>query len=174
MLTGSFDSVSLPGLLQLLSAERRSGCLVLDAGALWLVEGDVVHAERGEAAGEEAVFALVEVAAGEFRFEEGEESAERTVAAPTEHLVLEAACRRDARKRAAAGDVPSDAVPAFAPVQGGAATPRFDTLQWKVLAAIDGRKNVGQLCEELRLPPPAVTGVIAGLLRAGVLELANG
>jgi hypothetical protein len=120
------------------------------------------------------VFALVEAAAGDFRFEDGEEAPERTVSAPTEHLVLEAACRRDARKRAAAGDVPSDAVPAFAPVTGGAATPRFDTLEWKVLAAIDGRKNVGQLCDELKLPQPAVSGVIAGLLRSGVLELAGG
>ena len=125
----------------------------------------------GESAGEDAVFALVERAGGDFRFEEEAELPQRSVSVPTEHLVLEAACRRDHRRRAEDGDVPPAAVPAFASVAGGGATPRFDTLQWKVLAAIDGRKSVQQLSDELRLPLPAVTGVIAGLLRAGALEI---
>ena len=171
MLNGSLDSVSLPGLLQLLSAERRTGRLDLDQGSLWLDEGGIIHASCGDVSGEDAVFALVETAGGDFAFEEGEELPERSVTVPTEHLVLEAACRRDHRKRAEAGDVPPGAVPRFASVTGGGATPRFDTLQWKVLAAIDGRKTVEQLGSELRLPPPALTGVIADLLRAGALEL---
>lgn len=171
MLNGSLDSVSLPGLLQLLSAERRSGRLELSAGRLWLDQGGIVHALCGEASGEDAVFALVETAKGDFQFEEGGELPDRTVTVPTEHLVLEAACRRDHRRRAEDGDVPPSAVPAFASVTGGAATPRFDTLQWKVLAAIDGRKSVEQLSQELRLPLPALTGVIAALLRVGALEL---
>lgn len=172
MLNGSLESVSLPGLLQLLSAERRTGRLQLGEGALWLEEGSVVHAERGGLQGEEAVYALVEIAGGEFAFEDGERSSSRSVSSPTEHLVLEAACRRDQRRRAARGELSVDAVPRFAPVQGGGATPRFDTLQWRVLAAIDGRKSLEQLSRELSLPPSAVSGVVSELLRTGAVELA--
>ena len=174
MLNGSLESVSLPGLLQLLSAERRSGRLDLSAGQLWLDQGGIVHAVCGETSGEDAVFGLVETAAGDFSFEDGGELPERSVTIPTEHLVLEAACRRDHRRRAEQGDLASSAIPAFASVTGGAATPRFDTLQWKVLAAIDGRKTVEQLSTELRLPVEALTGVIAALLRVGALELGEG
>jgi len=171
VLNGSLDAVSLPGLLQLLSAERRSGCLELSVGRLWLDEGGIVHATCGEAEGEDAVFALVETARGDFSFVAGGELPERTVTIPTEHLVLEAACRRDHRRRAEDGHVDKAAIPAFASVTGGAATPRFDTLQWRVLAAIDGRKTVEQISTDLRLPLPALTGVIAALLRVGALEL---
>ena len=171
MLNGSLESVSLAGLLQLLSAERRSGCLDLDAGRLWLDQGGIVHAVCGDAVGEDAVFGLVESAVGDFSFEDGGELPERTVTIPTEHLVLEAACRRDHRRRAEEGDLAPTAIPSFASVTGGAATPRFDTLQWRVLAAIDGAKTVQQLSDELRMPLPALTGVIAALLRVGALEL---
>jgi hypothetical protein len=171
VLSGSLDSVSLAGLLQLLSAEGRSGRLALEAGSLWLEDGAVVHAECGEAAGEEAVFGLVASRRGDFRFEEGERPPARTVSAPTELLVLQAACRRDHGRRDAGLDVEPAAVPRFAAVRGGSATPRFDTLQWKVLAAIDGRRNVEQLAGDLGLPLPAVAGVVAGLVGAGALEL---
>ena len=56
MLNGSLDSVSLPGLLQLLSAERRTGRLDLDQGSLWLDEGGIIHASCGDVSGEDAVF----------------------------------------------------------------------------------------------------------------------
>lgn len=187
MLKGTLASVSLPGLLQLLCTEGRSGRLQVAAGgrgtarhgAIWLQSGRIVHADcRGAGGsaegerleGEEALYALVILDEGELGFEPGATPPARTIQASTDHLMMEAACRRDHARREADAGMDLAAVPVFAPVPDGASTPRFNTLQWRLLAAIDGRKDVTGLAVELGVAPDAAWSMVSELERAGVLR----
>jgi hypothetical protein len=192
MLKGSLTSVSLSGLVQVLSAERRTGRLDWRSGtpadgrrgSFWLDSGKVVHAEaegvghgehRGTATlvGEDALYELLLVEEGEFSFEAGPLPPRRSVTSSTEHLLIEAACRRDQARGRLPDEVEVDgeSVASFAPVPDGVTTPRFDTLQWRLLASIDGKKPVATLARDVGLPLDTARAMVAGLVGAGVLRL---
>jgi hypothetical protein len=179
-LHGSLSVLSLPGLLQLLASEQRSGRLeVLDAAgvslaSLWLDEGRVVHVAGAggdaDAAHEDVVAGLLGHDDGRFRFRAGGAPPRRTLQLAVGELLMEAACRRDHARRAAEG-LALDAVPVLAPVPHAGTTPSFNTLQWRLLASIDGHRDVTALAAELGLPPSATARLLAELVEAGVLEI---
>jgi hypothetical protein len=82
---------------------------------------------------------------------------------------MESACRRD-HVGHAPDEVPLEAVPAFAPVPLGGATPRFTTLQWQVLARIDGQRSVESLAADVGLPRNVLATLVRDLIAAGVLR----
>ncbi len=178
-LQGSLRTVSLAGLLQLLSAEARSGRLAIESptvtGFLWLERGLLTHAESSGASGsvdaEAAVDRLCGVDEGEFTFELGLSPARRTLTGSTDQLLMEAACRRDHADRASPGELPATARPQFAPVPAGASTPRFTTLQWRVLAAIDGQRSVEEIAAAVGMPVGPLSALLSELVAAGVLRL---
>lgn len=178
VMTGSLEIASLGGILQLLSSEERTGRIDLACGdgaegRVWLDAGSVVAAalEPGGRTGEDAFHALLEAPSGDFCFDpSAAPPATREIASSTAQLLLEAACRRDHRQRDAGGDLSPDAVPALAPVTGGGAE-RFDTMQWRVLAAVDGRTSLEGLARALALPLAAVTRIVSDLVRSGAVEI---
>jgi hypothetical protein len=191
MLRGSLSTISLAGLVQILCAERRTGRVEVRfgtgaaarRGAIWLEAGRIVHAESeaadttgprgaGPRTGEDALHDLVPLEAGDFAFEPGVAASRRTVTGSTEALLVEAACRRDVERRAPAEiAVLPASVPGFAPVPEGVATPRFNTLQWRLLAAVDGRRDVVGLAKTVGLSPEAACALVRDLVAAGVLRL---
>lgn len=178
-LSGSLEALSLAGLVQLLAAEGRSGRIDIEAqgvsGALWLKAGILVHARHEGAAGvtegEPALDSLVALQRGTFTVIAGEAAPAQTLQGPTEQLLMEAAVRQDHAGRGAEGGLPPHAVPSFAPVPPGGATPRFTTLQWRVLASIDGRKTIEQMAPEVQLPVGTLAGLLADLEAAGVIRI---
>ncbi|MEM7247931.1 MAG: DUF4388 domain-containing protein [Acidobacteriota bacterium] len=180
MLQGNLATLSLPGLIQLLHLERRTGRLDLTpeaevgpGGKVWFEDGSAIHAELGDGGeGETALRALLSLEKGEFAFLTGEESPSRSIELPTEQLVMEAACQRDHERRE--GSVRPSDVPRFAPVGDGEHTPRFNTLQWRVLAAIDGRRDVAALSAELGLSPAGLGDLLQELVKAGAVDLTPG
>ena len=180
-LTGSLSTLSLIGVVQILAAERRTGRLDVVAnasrGGLWLANGKLVHAlarstAKGEVTGEVALDRLAALDDGRFEFHEGADAPERTLAGSTDHLLMEAAYRRDSHRRAETEGVPLAAVPAFAPVPDGGDAPRFTTLQWRVLASIDGAKDVATLARECEMPEAAMSRLVGDLVALGVVRLA--
>ena len=178
-LTGSLSSLSLVGLLQLLAAERRTGRLDVIGngieGSLWLADGTLVHSQSrapsGPAEGEAALDRLALLDEGRFAFHSGPESPDRTLEGSTEHLLMEAAYRRDHHVRAETEGVELTAVPSFAPVPDGGNPPRFTTMQWRVLASIDGHKDVAALAADVGMPPQAMARIVGDLLALGVVRL---
>ncbi len=100
-LQGKLGEFPLPDILQFLSFGRKSGRLqLLDplrscAGELFFLEGDVVHAQAGAKAGEEAVLALLGCAEGTFEFRDLAEVPPRTVTVGINNLLLRAAQQMD-------------------------------------------------------------------------------
>lgn len=178
-LAGSLDALSLPGLVQLLSSERRTGRVDVSgprgAGSLWLDTGDLVHASvhSGDEhlEGEAAIDDLLGLGEGTFVFAPGEAAPVRTLSGPTDHLLMEAAVRRDHARRGPGAVLPGHAVPSFAPLPASS-TARYTTMQWRVLAAIDGRKDIATIAAEVQLPVGALSAVLTELEAVGVIHIA--
>lgn len=112
-LRGNLRDFTLPDIIQLVAFGRKTGALWVESPlggtALYFEEGSVVHAEYPGAEGVEAAYALLQVPAGEFRFQTEIRPPKRTLAMDPTNLVMEAARLLDESRRDAAGDNGADA-----------------------------------------------------------------
>jgi predicted regulator of Ras-like GTPase activity (Roadblock/LC7/MglB family) len=102
---GAVSGMSLADILQVKGNNRDSGCLVIDhlgkSGMVFLREGEVIHAELGELAGEEAFYAIMGWTGGTFRSEPKVATTSRTINQVLGFLLLEAFRRIDEAKNKA-------------------------------------------------------------------------
>lgn len=100
-LKGKLGEFPLPDVIQFLCFGRKTGKLSLSdetqahRGDLFFQEGEVVHAQAGDRAAEEAVFALLELGGGDFEFRDAGEVPVRTLTVGINQLLLRAAQRKD-------------------------------------------------------------------------------
>ena len=96
---GSLAELHLPDIIQLISVSGKSGVFHLVDGPLqgeiYLHEGRIVHAQLGDTAGEEAVYALAIWSQGDFKFDHGVATELRTISKSNTNLLMEAARRLD-------------------------------------------------------------------------------
>ena len=96
---GSLAELHLPDIIQLISVSGKSGVFHLVDGPLqgeiYLHEGRIVHAQLGDTAGEEAVYALAIWSQGDFKFDPGVATELRTISKSNTNLLMEAARRLD-------------------------------------------------------------------------------
>ena len=75
---GSLKELPLPDIIQLVSVSGKTGVFTLkngtEAGYIYLQDGQIVHAQVGDLAGEEAVYELAIWPQGEFVFTPGQQS----------------------------------------------------------------------------------------------------
>ena len=102
-LRGRLEEIPAYAVLQMLEMGAKSGLLTFEADSgpvrIWLVDGRPVHAETEKARGEEAAFAGLRLAHGNFRFEIGPTPPDTTLAATLTELLLEAARQGDEEGR---------------------------------------------------------------------------
>jgi hypothetical protein len=106
-LGGSLKSGLLPDLLQLISSNQLSGTFFVTHGKvelrLYFSEGEIVHADGPGVVGESAVFAVMAVDTGTYKFVETTAPPDkRTIQSKTQLLILEGLRRVD-EERAGAG-----------------------------------------------------------------------
>ncbi len=98
-LRGDLGQVALFDLLQVFSANRRTGALRVETGVasaeVRVHEGRIVDALFGAAVGEKALFRALAITTGQFVFSPGVRSPRERIDAPTEHLLIEAARQGD-------------------------------------------------------------------------------
>lgn len=98
-LSGSLVEMGLPEVIQVLGQSRKSGRLEIvsghQKGELWLEAGLVVHASFGKDSGENAVYAMLVLKAGDFVFDPSARTGHKTMSASTEGLLLEGMRRLD-------------------------------------------------------------------------------
>ncbi|HEY0590956.1 MAG TPA: DUF4388 domain-containing protein, partial [Thermoanaerobaculia bacterium] len=96
---GSLKELPLPDIIQLVSVGGKTGRFTLtregEQGMIFLKNGNIVHAQAGDLAGEEAVYALAIWTDGEFVFAPSEEATEQTINRSNTNLLMEAARRSD-------------------------------------------------------------------------------
>jgi pSer/pThr/pTyr-binding forkhead associated (FHA) protein len=100
---GSLAEIPVFAVLQILEMGRKTGLLLLEAaqgpGKLWLCAGAPVHAETKVQKGFDAAVAVVNMSAGNFRFEPQQDAPERTIQASVTELLLEASRLQDEAAR---------------------------------------------------------------------------
>jgi predicted regulator of Ras-like GTPase activity (Roadblock/LC7/MglB family) len=91
---GEVAGMGLSDLIQLNARNRFSGCFRIrhqgNLGLIFFRDGDIVHAEQGAYAGEEAFCQLLGWPAGRFSVEPNVVTARRTIQKSCEHLLLDA------------------------------------------------------------------------------------
>ena len=96
---GVLRRVGLQDVLQMECLSRNSSVLEIKArqvqGLVYIEAGQIVHAEVGERAGEEAFNYLMALSGGEFNLKPFSEPSQRTISAQWEFLIMEAARKRD-------------------------------------------------------------------------------
>jgi DNA-binding response OmpR family regulator len=105
-LRGDLGQVSLPDLLQVFAANRRTGTLRIETPAsvaeLVVHEGRVVDAQLGRVAGEKALYRALALREGRFSFLPGLRAARARIDASTDALLLESARLTDELERLSA------------------------------------------------------------------------
>ncbi|HET9180844.1 MAG TPA: DUF4388 domain-containing protein [Candidatus Angelobacter sp.] len=97
-LSGNLSHMDLPGVVQMLSHTRQSGALYVNAnlidGIMFFENGNLIHAECGDLAGDDAVVQIVKLCngmeSGSYKFLPGESAATRTVLRSATELMLNA------------------------------------------------------------------------------------
>src|SRR5438876_11324394 len=96
---GVLRRVGLQDVLQMECLARSSSVLEISTshakGSVFIQEGQIVHAQAGELAGEEAFNHLLALAGGNFNLKPFSEPPARTISSSWEFLLMEAARRRD-------------------------------------------------------------------------------
>ena len=101
-LRGNLESISLTDVVQLLHVNRKTGKLQVTkgghSGVLYVLNGDVVHAETPQVMGESAAFEILEWNKGEFEFIAIKFKAPTSIKRSLQDLLMEAARTTDSRK----------------------------------------------------------------------------
>jgi hypothetical protein len=100
MLKGNIGIVSVASVIQLCCQEKKSGCLSLHRGKdkigeIFLKDGEIIAARLNKIKGEEALYKLIRLKAGEFSFEDDVCCPEQEINVSCEYLFLEAARQED-------------------------------------------------------------------------------
>ncbi|PID76758.1 MAG: hypothetical protein CSB24_04865 [Deltaproteobacteria bacterium] len=99
-------SVQLPDILQMSCIGGTTAAIVVSKGSrngkVYLVEGEIVHAEVGDVVGEDAFYTIMGWNQGSFEFRMGEKPDKKTITLNWQHLIMEA-CRKQDEGETAAG-----------------------------------------------------------------------
>ena len=114
VLSGNLSHLELPGVIQMLVHSRQTGVLHVNAagidGTIFLNAGEIVHAESGVHAGDQAVVHIVQgcnhAEQGVYKFVPGVTAATRTVLRTATELMLDALRELDEGEEKAAGAGP--------------------------------------------------------------------
>ena len=172
---GSTGSLPLVDLLQVWGLNRTSGLVTVAfdgrTGRLYLVEGQVVHADADGRTGEPAVRMILSWPEGTFELAPNTTTLERTIQKSLSHLLLDAHRELDEARRATPAPAPK--VAAVPPAKPGVldqirAIPGVVAL---VRFGADGRPAAGQGPEGEAL---AAKGLYLSMIHAGAVAAAFG
>lgn len=104
-ISGNLSQVSIPDLWQMLSLNRKSGIIQVESegisGSIYIEKGEILSALTQGVVGEKALYRLVPLREGRFRFLPGRVEMRRTIHLPSQHAVLEGLRHHDDLRRLA-------------------------------------------------------------------------
>ena len=175
-LRGKLQSISLIDVLQLLHANRKTGELLVTRGAangvLYVLSGEVVHAETARAQGEPAAFDILEWDQGSFEFVTTPCKAAATIKRSVPDLLMEAARTADARRHLS-GIFPDRNLVPWPNLKEPELTRdlRLFAEDRGCLPFLDGFRTFHEIIADSRLSDVSVLQVCATLLEAGRLTV---
>jgi CheY-like chemotaxis protein len=114
-ISGNLSQIFIPDLWQMLSMNRKSGILQVEgvgiSGSIYIERGEIISAATQNIVGEKALFRMIPLREGKFRFLPGKVGVRRSIYTPSQHAILEGLRQYDEiRKLGDELPAPSDAV----------------------------------------------------------------
>jgi hypothetical protein len=176
-LKGSLESVNLADIMQLVSNSRQNGRFILtrpngEQGYIYVLNGDIVHSEIGKYVGEDAIFTLIAWGKGNFEFQEGTYSVDKTISRSVTSLLMESARRIDEWKllRRKIGSI--DSTPEFNRINKSERRKiSLSTIEWIIISKVDGKNSIAGISQETGINIFDTSRIIFGLLTSDLLKL---
>jgi hypothetical protein len=174
-ISGNLSQIFLPDLWQMLAMNRKNGILQVEAehisGSVYIERGEIISAVTRNIAGEKALFRLIPLKEGKFRFLPGKVGVRRTIFTPSQQAILEGMRHDDELRRL--GDTlphPTDAV-AVAPEPGEIAA--AGGVIREILLLAEFCATVEEIVDNCGFPDLVVYEALIGLRTRGVLRFGN-
>ncbi len=181
-LDGQLAQLPLVDLLQLLHSNRRTGVIELApqleararaAGAIWLHDGDPVHATVGsEVEGPKALFRMIGWGEGRFTFSADRRAPRQSLSGPTRVLLLEGL--RQSEQIARDASLPSLDAEVRLAVPKHELPQAVHPVTQEVLLLLEMYERVGDIVEHCGHPDFQVLRTLATLIERGLVTSARG
>jgi CheY-like chemotaxis protein len=172
-ISGNLSQIFLPDLWQMLAMNRKSGILQVDAervsGSLYIERGEIVSAVTRSIVGEKALFRLIPLKEGKFRFLPGKVGVRRTIFTPSQQAILEG-MRQDDEFRRLGDDLPhpNDVVVVDSEA-GGEVAPAGGVIR-EILLLAEFCSTVGEIVDNCGSPDLVVYEALIALRKRRVLR----
>lgn len=172
-ISGNLAQIFLPDLWQMLSMNARSGVIQVEgdrmSGSIYIDNGEIVSAQAQNALGEKALYRLIAIREGAFRFLPGKVEIRRTIHSPSQQALLEGLRHLD-EIRNLSSDLPSpnDSVALSEharSITGGSGVVR------EVLLLAEFCHSVKEIVNNCSYPDLVVYETLIQLKKRGVLQI---
>src|SRR5512140_2125848 len=174
-ISGSLSQIFLPDLWQMLAMNRKNGILQVDAehisGTVYIERGEIISAVTRNIVGEKALFRLIPLKEGKFRFLPGKVGVRRTIFTPSQQAILEG-MRHDDELRRLGDTLPhaNDAVAVLTEAQEIAAA---GGVIREILLLAEFCATVEEIVDNCGFPDLVVYEAMIGLRNRGVLRFGD-
>lgn len=170
------DTFKLTEVLNLLHTQKRTGRLIIHGegrrGEIFLVDGKITHALVGPCVGLKALFFMLSWKRAESSFTPKESADKTTIEMKTSQVLKQLSQQMQEWAMMDEDQIPDpNSIIRLLPRARGMV--RLKKEEWEVLAKIDGKKTVKQLCDDLYLPPMDLIKRIHRFLEAGLIGEAH-
>ncbi len=176
-LQGTLDDFELTDILQIIQMGNKDGVLKIEHPSgekayLYVEKSIVVHAECGGETGDLAIARIFEWNKGKFEFIVGEKSDKKTINLPIPTLIMEAARKIDEWNRI------KKVIPSLDTIFELEPNPNTDIEvinlnadEWRVLSQIDGKKNIKEIANLLKIGEIETAKILFGLIGSGLVRI---
>ncbi len=179
-LNGNLKDFPLGDIIQLLTNTKKTGVLKLEAEGIFSGEtgeidfsaGKITFAESNKGlSGKSAFLHFYEWREGIFSFAETSIRNDVNIVESAESLLVEGARVITEWSKISAAIKSLSLIVDLAPAPPeGVSEIKFSKDEWKILRAIDGKKTIKEIAEELKLADFEVSKIIYGLISSGLVE----
>jgi hypothetical protein len=172
---GSLKELPLPDIIQLVSVSGKTGKFTLtrehDRGAIYLKNGQMVHATVGDLIGEEAIYSLAIWNSGEFQFTPAEEPDRQTITKSNTNLLMEAARRLDEWRVLSKKIASVELVPELMTRENRHEQITLNPQEWMLITKIDGSRSIADIGRALGMSSFDVAKILYGMLTSELVQL---
>ncbi|HEX9205976.1 MAG TPA: DUF4388 domain-containing protein [Candidatus Deferrimicrobiaceae bacterium] len=174
-ISGNLSQIFIPDLWQMLAMNRKSGILQVEgvrvSGSIYIERGEIVSAATQNIVGEKALFRMIPLREGKFRFLPGKVGVRRSIFTPAQHAILEGLRHYDEIRRL--GDqlpAPTDSVQV---VRDGTEIASAGGAVREVLLLSEFCSRVEDIVNNCNFPDLAVLEALLALRNRGILRIGN-
>jgi len=174
-ISGNLNQIFIPDLWQMLSMNRKSGILQVEgvgvSGSIYIERGEIVSAATQNIVGEKALFRMIPLREGKFRFLPGKVGVRRSIFTPSQHAILEGLRHYDEMRRL--GDELPSPTEAVLVVKDGREIASAGGAVREVLLLSEFCSRVEDIVNNCNFPDLVVLEALLTLKNRGILRIGD-